>query len=238
MISILLPTRRRPQNIDRFINSLQENAINDIEFIFFIDDDDELTIPKLEKYKNDNPEVIIKYMVGTRQPISNTYNLLVTLANKDANIFVITGDDIECQTFGWDEKVIEAFNKYNDRLVLVGGKDLFNESLFTTFCLSKEWLKLAGFLTPLNYYDFCDTFIWDVFSRVNRIEKIDIIMCHHHPSANPTIPIDQTMKEKNLRCYGGGSQSSHILYEAQKGQREKLAEKLRKRIEEFSRGIS
>ena len=74
---------------------------------------------------------------------------------------------------------------------------LFNDSLFTTFCLSKEWVDLAGFLTPSNYYDYCDTYLYSVFSMANRIKKIPIIMEHIHPSSGKCQP-DTTMKEKNL----------------------------------------
>lgn len=228
MISILLPSRNRPRNIARFIDSFYQNSRGNIEFLFYIDDDDDVSIKELEYQKEEYKDLVrIDWLVGKRIPISNTYNLLLELAKGD--IFCVTGDDVTSNSEGWDLIVNDVFDKYKDRLVLVGGCDLFNDSLFTTFFLSQEFINISGFLTPLGFFDYTDTWIFSVFSMINRIVKINCEFEHWHPSAGKC-EVDLVMKEKNLRCYGGGAQSSHILYEAQKGMREELAAKLKEKI--------
>lgn len=183
MISILLPSRNRPRNISRFIDSFYQNSRGEIEFLFYIDECDKLSIPELEYQKEQYDSLVnIRWLVGKRQAISNTYNELYKLID-NPDILLISGDDVQVQTPGWDLLIKEAFSKYNDRLVLVGGSDLFNESLFTTFCLSKEFVEISGFLMPEGYWDYADTTIWDIFSRINRIEKINAIFEHFHPAA-------------------------------------------------------
>lgn len=235
-ISILVPTRRRPRNIDRFIESFYQNArsgdiLESIEFLFYIDFCDELSLPELEHQKEQYKDLVnIRWIIGERTAISDMYNRLYEqIVNPD--IILISGDDCLCRTEAWDLVVEETFSKYKDRLVLVGGKDLLNESLFTSFFISKEYIDILGFVMPSGFWDYGDTWHWDLCSRINRIHKIDIIIEHIHPTSGKCLA-DSTMKEKNLRCYGGGQQSSHILYEAEKGRREELAEKIRNKIKE------
>ena len=233
MISVLLPTRNRPRNIARFIDSLYQNSragdiLNNLEFLFYVDTDDNLSIPELEYQRKEYEGLInIRWMVGERKPISNTYNDLYRMIEKP-DIVCITGDDITSNTEGWDLIVADAFNKYKDRLVLVGGRDLFNDNLFTTFFLSKEWIDVVGYVTPNEFYDYTDTFIHSIASMIGRIEKVNAVFEHHHPSAGKC-SVDDTMREKNLRCYGGMN-PSHILYDKTKDEREKIAQKLLEKI--------
>lgn len=233
MISILLPSRRRPRNIARFIDSLYQNArsgdlLGSIEFLFYIDFCDELSVPELEYQKEEYKDLVnIRWIVGERKPISNTYNDLLAIIDKP-DILMITGDDIICRSEGWDLAIYEAFAKYKDRLILVGGSDLFNDNLFTTFCLSKEFVDVTGFLMPDGMWDYADTTIWDIFSRINRIEKINVIFEHMHVSAGKG-PLDNTMREKNILCYGGNF-PSHLRYQSAVNERIAVAKKLEEKI--------
>lgn len=233
MISILLPSRNRPRNISRFIDSFYQNSRGEIEFLFYIDDDDDVSIKELEYQKEEYKDLVnIRWLVGKRQAISNTYNELYKLID-NPDIILITGDDVTADTSGWDLLVNEAFSKYKDRLVLVGGSDLFNESLFTTFCLSNEWINTIGFVMPEGYWDYGDTYQYDLAARIARIEKINAIFQHFHPSAKKA-EIDSTMREKNILCYGS-SYPSHVRFDNDRSKREELATKLKEKIEEYSK---
>ena len=71
MISILLPSRGRPDNIVRLANSIFETASNpsEIEIIVRLDEDD----PKLEQYM-DNPPKQTTYFTGPRVVLSELWN--------------------------------------------------------------------------------------------------------------------------------------------------------------------
>ena len=45
MISILLPTRNRPQNLKRMVDSAREMSTIQPEIIVYIDDDDSVSLP-------------------------------------------------------------------------------------------------------------------------------------------------------------------------------------------------
>lgn len=230
MISILLPSRNRPRNIARFIDSFYQNSRGEIEFLFYIDFDDKVSVPQLEIEKAEYKDLVnIRWVVGERTAISDMYNVLYKeIVNPD--IILISGDDVTANTIEWDLLVHKAFAKYKDRLVLVGGSDLLNDSLFTTFCISKEWIDIIGFVMPQGYWDYSDTYHHEIASRISRIEKINAIFEHHHHTNFKAI-LDDTMREKNILCYGG-NEPSHLKFSAEQGKREELAEKIRNKIKE------
>ncbi len=122
-ISILTPTRVRPSSIDRLVMSCLKMASDPtkIEFVFYIDNDDNASKEKLEELKVKISPEQIKYLQGPRIVLSEMWNQIQPLATAD--IFMHCGDDIVFQTQGWDDKVLEAFNKSKDKIIFVHGND-------------------------------------------------------------------------------------------------------------------
>jgi hypothetical protein len=119
VISILCPTRGRPNNVNTLVESAIATAEKpaNLEFIFYVDIDD-LTFPTslLDKYQDR-----IKVMTGPRQWISNCHNALYTLAQGE--ILMTAGDDMEFKTKYWDTRVRGQFALLDDKIALVFGND-------------------------------------------------------------------------------------------------------------------
>ena len=183
-ISILTPTRVRPSSIDRLVMSCLKMATDPtkIEFVFYIDNDDNASKEKLEQLKSKISPEQIKYVQGPRIVLSEMWNQIQPLATAD--IFMHCGDDIVFQTNGWDDKVMDAFNKSKDKIVFVHGNDgYWNERFGTHGFLHKNWVNVCGYFVPPYFSsDYNDTWLNDVSNILNRRVHVDIYTEHMHPA--------------------------------------------------------
>jgi glycosyltransferase involved in cell wall biosynthesis len=182
-ISLITPTRNRPENILRLVNSALETAKykNQLEFIFYIDIDDTISLDALRLLKIQNPNQI-KYLQGGRIILSEMWNRAYDLSSAD--IVMHCGDDIIFRTKYWDQEVIKAFDSYDDKLVFVHGNDGYWVETFGTHgFLHKNWIKICGyFLPPYFSSDYNDTWLNDISNLIKRRVYIDIYTEHMHPN--------------------------------------------------------
>jgi len=89
MISILCPTRGRPESMQRMVTSARKTATmpDDLEFVFYIDEDDMASYEMAERLD-------VKAVVGPRIILSEMWNACWMQANEDSDIFMHCGDDI------------------------------------------------------------------------------------------------------------------------------------------------
>jgi len=119
LISILCPTRERPDNVIRLVDSIYslKSFRGKVEILFFVDNDDNTFPFELSQKYPDK----IKVIRGPRQWISNEHNILYNFAKGE--ILMTAGDDMVFQTKNWDQKVVDAFESFPDKIVLVYGDD-------------------------------------------------------------------------------------------------------------------
>jgi glycosyltransferase involved in cell wall biosynthesis len=103
MISILTPTRERPENVRRLIASVVSTAKEplNVELLFYVDHDDQ-TFP--EDVLSDN----VRLIRGPRMWLSLLQNVLY--ASSRGEIVMYAGDDLVFETFGWDTRVVQRTN--------------------------------------------------------------------------------------------------------------------------------
>lgn len=224
MISLLLPSRGRPDNIERLANSAINNASNpqDIEIIVFIDEDD-------TSYDNRTYPAQVKIFSTKRTVLSRYWNLAYERAK--GPIYMHCGDDIVFQTLDWDRRVREAFRKYPDKIVLVYGDDgdPNKEKNFGTHSfLHKKWVETLGYFVPPYFSsDFNDTWLNELAEMIDRKEKIDILTEHMHFAFRKG-ELDLTHAERLVRHW---KDNTPKIYEDTKSERIDDAEKLRKAMQ-------
>ena len=178
MISFCCPSRGRPELAKRLVDTANETAKFNTEFLFYLNDDD----PKLEQYKDLlAPEL---YEVGTNQSTCYSWN---HLANKSKNdIVMLMGDDIQVQTKHWDQLIIDEFDKFDDKILMVvpsdgrskgSGKHKDLEPCLwpdrplpaAHFAVHKVWINKLGYLAPPFFWHFyVDTYTQKVARKLNR----------------------------------------------------------------------
>tara|TARA_Y100000590_G_scaffold176661_1_gene201863 strand:+ start:1137 stop:1856 length:720 start_codon:yes stop_codon:yes gene_type:complete len=177
MISFSCPSRGRPKLAKRLVDTALKFAKHDVEILFYLNDDD----PTIEEYKELLDEKY--YTIGPNQSTCYSWNLLASQASYD--IVMLMGDDVQIQTQDWDQLIVEQFDKYEDKILMVvpsdgrrkGTRDLGNEVKLwedkplpaAHFAVHKNWINTLGYLAPPYFWHFfVDSYTQKVARKLNR----------------------------------------------------------------------
>ena len=198
-ISVLIPSRNRPQGLKELCESLFNNASdpNQIEVIVYLDLDDSCTKEYTEYFlelstRYTNP---IKSIIGPKLVLSDYPNKLLQLASSE--IFMNLGDDMRCRTQGWDTEIINAINQYSDKINFVYVDDgYWGPNLASHHIIHKNYVDCLGYFYP-PFFDFgySDTWMFQVAQKVGRIQFLPILFEHMHYSIGKG-EFDQTYQDK------------------------------------------
>lgn len=225
-ISICCPTRNRPEQVRRMLNSINATVAGAVEVVFYTDEDDSQSAFFGAEYGN----VTIKHIIGARQTLSNCWNECAKSASATGDILMFAGDDITFNTKGWDKMVINTFESHPDKFIFVHGDDGHWGSKFGTHgFLHRKWVDTVGYLLPPYFVsDFGDTWINDMANMLGRGRRVylNFVTEHHHPAWGKA-EIDQTHKERLERH---AKENPQALYESLRPQLLADVEKLREAI--------
>lgn len=197
MISILLPTRKRPEFLKRMVNSARNTARENPEIVVYIDDDDKESVTMAD-------ELEIRRIIGPRiELMTNYWNKCYSQVGPGCDIFMQCGDDVVFKTKDWDVIVEQAFAESEDKILLVHGNDLdasFNKVNFGTHCfLHRRWIEALGyFIPPYFSSDNGDRWLMAVAEFIGRIKYVPIVTEHCHFRTGKAA-IDATYAERMQR---------------------------------------
>lgn len=192
LISVLLPSRGRPELFRRMYDSLMETVVypTRVEMIVWIDNDDSdyprypWSWPFLEEElerQQRAQESRIRYIRGERQLLSACWNDCYAVSQGE--IVMHCGDDLTFDTPGWDVMVREAFAACDDKILFVHGNDLgpHGETFGTHGFVHRRWIEAVGyFLPPLFSSDWNDVWLNEVAEAIGRRQLLDFVTEHHH----------------------------------------------------------
>lgn len=185
-ISILTPARKRPENILKMLESIKatQSKNHNIEVIFRADSSDEILGEekfRMEMFSLIDTRLYINLLYGpeTFPDLGILWNDCYQKSHGD--ILMCGGDDLVFETQNWDEKVIEAFNKYPDEIALVWGPDgAFAAQLATHPIVSRKWVETLGwFFPPIGLTYANDNFLYNLANRLNRLHFISDLSIRH-----------------------------------------------------------
>ena len=194
-ISILLPTRGKPESLKNVFGSIEETTKdkNSIDVSVYVDDDDVIT----RKYINDdlfgNYGFEITWFLGKRtRTMGEMLNTLREKCMTNPGIYTSAVDDYLFVTEHWDDIVREAFNSYPDRIALAYPEDPIAGPNQVTFgWVSAEWANVLGrYLTEFFPFWHDDSWLDQVAQMVQRKVKLDIRM-------EPQIGKGKTIRMRN-----------------------------------------
>lgn len=196
MISLLCPSRKRPDKLKRMYDSAVKlaNDPESIELIFYTDKDD-------DSYK----DLVIKdaiHITDERIPISKAWNKCWEQASGD--ILGLVADDIVFNTKNWDAKVKEIFNEYPDKIAYVFGDDgSFHGKVFGTHgFIHQNWAQAVGYFVPPYFSaNQVDRWLNEVARELDRLRYGGISMEHMHWAyAKAGTDLDSTYEEGRERA--------------------------------------
>jgi len=233
-ISLLCPTRERPNWMERVWNSACDtaNEKDNLEIVYYIDGQDEDFPPdhaglaQFEKIKSDQ----VKAFIGRRyEYFGRMFNKAYEISTGE--ICMLCADDLLFKTEGWDTAVREAFLKYPDRIALVwAGDGICNEALPTHPFLSRAWADTVGyFACPYLLSASLDIYVFQIAKGVGRAVYLDKVMIQHLHWSHVTGEVrDKTSSYRYKYNELNGWLADELKFE-----KVKAAEKLQKYIKDF-----
>jgi hypothetical protein len=178
MISLLCPTRGRPERAEQLLDSFLETQNNQNEIIFALQSDD----PALDLYKKK-----IKKRAVILEPSCTVHywNTLAKMAK--GNLLTLIGDDVIIKTKGWDTAFEDASNIYKDKMFIITTQDgrstprAAPDMLPTPHpTISREWYNTLGYLAfPGLFHYYADDWNSKIARKINRqINLYDVTFEH------------------------------------------------------------
>lgn len=195
MISILCPTRKRPKNFVRFVDSLLATASksDELELLVYIDDDDEESIPALQQVAE---KINTNAVQGNKLIGSQMYNELGKMAQGD--IIFFGADDVAFRTPEWDSLVKHCFELFEDKIMFVYGEDGFQKGRIGTHgFIHRYWMELLGYVLPPKLASaYTDEWVTELADRIGRkIYCSNLYIEHLHPAVGKATD-DETYKKR------------------------------------------
>ncbi|MBY0514690.1 MAG: glycosyltransferase family 2 protein [Gemmataceae bacterium] len=164
--SLIVPTRGRPAQLARFLDSLAAatRRPSRVEVILVIDADD----PASQGVNH--PRLMIRRSIG---PAGRTMGQLNQdgYAASAGDYVMLLNDDAIVRTRGWDAVVLKCFRRFPDPFVLVHVNDTLIEHHLCVFPLvSRAYCELAGGICPADYLRYrIDDHIEDPFDLLAAV---------------------------------------------------------------------
>ena len=180
LISLLLPTRGRPAQARRFLDSVAQTTANSsrIEVILRVDEDD------AGSRDISHPGLTVRRMIGPRLTMG-AYNSLC-LEHSSGDIIILANDDVVLRAAGWDDEIRKLHLRHGDGVYLAYPNDLYKGEKLCAFpILSRATCDLLTEPFPRAYKgSFIDVHLLDIFKRLrhrghSRIFYLENIIFEH-----------------------------------------------------------
>ena len=195
-ISLLLPSRKRPVQIRRMIESARDTATfpDRVEVVARFDEDDHGSAEEARKCG----AVVI---IGPRhREITRMWNECFDVCH--GSIVQQSNDDQVIVGKGWDVMVQNAFDEVPDKILLVQGNDTLGHggNFGPHAFLHRRWVEALGyFIPPYFCSDFGDAWINELADRIGRRRYVPFNIEHQHFSHGFLEMNDETTKERLQR---------------------------------------
>jgi hypothetical protein len=159
-ISLIVPTRGRPEGMLAFLESVHANASTpqNIEAVMVVDEDD------LESQAITFKELRLVRVVV---PPGLTMGALIMAGYRASSgeYIMLTNDDIIVRTKAWDERALAAFRSFPDGIALIHVNDTMQEDNLCIFpFVSRKFCELSKGVCPEEYVRYrVDDHIHNVF---------------------------------------------------------------------------
>ncbi len=194
-LGILLPTRGRPANLERFINAVKDTA-DDWHLYLRLDNDDPEAAAYDEVIDHYDPRITVSF--GERVGFGPSLNELAARAERDGVSHVgMFGDDVVPVDHGWDAALVEGLG---DALGVAYGddglRDKHQPDLPTHYVTQTEVYRRLGYLAPPTIrHLFLDNVARDVGRFLGNFMFVPVKIRHLHPWAEGEQINDTTYQE-------------------------------------------
>jgi len=183
-ISIIHPSRKRPNLAFQTARHWLNNAKNSVEYIISIDDDDDwntyMNYTETLKSEIESKRHKIGIHIAKNDSSVEAINKVAKIVNGD--LLIVVSDDFECFP-EWDEWLITRLQGYTDFVVKT--TDTLQEWLITLPIMDRTYYNRFGYIYYPGYkHLFSDTEMTEVghlLGKVIDLRDKDHVFLHKHP---------------------------------------------------------
>jgi glycosyltransferase involved in cell wall biosynthesis len=221
MISLLLPSRKRPEILRRMIQSVRNTADSDVEIVVRFDDDDESSMKAAQK------DGAIVFSGPRLREMTIYWNECYYVSK--GKIICQANDDLTMASKGWDTMLEKAFAEVPDKIMLCHGSDVFGHgSNFGPHAfVHRKWVEtLHYFIPPYFSSDFGDAWINELANMIGRRRFLPFNIEHRHFSQGMA-EIDENTADR-LQRHREDDPDTLYYSPAMQAERQRDAQKLAK----------
>lgn len=179
MISLLCPTRGRPQQALDLYNSFINTQKFKNELLFCLQEEDPLLEEYIKVFKYNE---IMSYFIMKSMPTTYIWNQLAKIAKGD--LLMLIGDDVVIKTNHWDQIINESIKKYDDHIFVITVDDGRDNQTVPMRCphpiVHKKWIDTLGFFVPPFFsHRFIDSYIRQLAIKLGRFIELKSIVFEH-----------------------------------------------------------
>jgi hypothetical protein len=225
-LSIVLPSRGRPQLAARLLDELHRTAAEParIEVLLMLDDDDP------DSHALDHPALRVRKRIGPRLSMGRLTNAAASQASGRA-VFLLN-DDVRVRTPGWDAEISRTLQSFPDGIACLYPNDLHQRRRNATFpILSRAALGAIGQVTEpgLHHYHI-ESHLMAIFRRLRRLGHDRLVYLEHVAFEHMGAPRPARIEQK-----GPDGHDDAALYASLRRERAHAARRLTAAILEGAR---
>lgn len=219
MITVLVPTRGRPDSAVRLATAFQETCtFPNTRLDFIVDTDDPAKNDYYEAlHPFENPPVDVSLIIS--DPVSPNPGIVWPLNQTVsdwhfAGIIGFMGDDHLPKTVGWDEAIENVFK--DSPIGVAYGNDLLQgENLATAAFISAKIVNTLGYMAPpVLWHLYVDNFWMDLGRGLNSLHYLpEVIIEHLHYSVGKSDK-DDTYEGGNSGRTATHDKAAYAMYKA------------------------
>lgn len=188
VVSILCPTRGRPELAQRMVDSALGTAQDGVEIWLYVDPDE----PDMSGYGHIHGAEV--WHGDVSRGVGAAWNILARASS--GSVMMMGNDDLVFHTAGWDRKIKEALHSCSNvskentnsphaqplRLVWVDDGSGRASSCCAFPIIPRRWMDIVGYFTPeCFHFLWHDTYVHDVAKRADLCQYIpDVLIEHCH----------------------------------------------------------
>lgn len=194
-LTILVPTRGRPQSVGRLVDAFVETgAFNDrVRLVFGYDLDDQYAESYADEIGRHAGELVLSQVFDTRLPMVPKLNIMAAAHAPRCEFIGFMGDDHRPRTVDWHNKFVGTLCLAPGRTGIVYGRDgLQDRSLSTYWVMSSNLVGALGQrMVPADVeHLYCDNAIKALGLAVKCIWYRDDVLVEHMHFLNGKSPMD------------------------------------------------
>lgn len=171
---VLVPSRARPQNIQRLLQAWTSTSAQ-ASLVIYVDDDD----PEIESYRALLSDPYTSLVIGPRRGLNATINWLATRLVDTYAYMGFMGDDHLPRTARWDQLIVAELEKLGTGIVY--GNDLLQGGAIpTAVFMTSDIPRALGYFSPPELTHMYLDNSWLEWGRgINRIKYLPNVVIEH-----------------------------------------------------------